>query len=144
MTCDISSSTVELKFATNYNLKGKRSPWNLKVLLSGISKFLFLYLFIAHEINVKKAGTFHEIISSLLKSLNVKVTIIQKPINRFADQMAFNEFSFFILSHSLPYPLKWLTLKKFYFLNLFLVNVPILYSLKTPENQRFSGVFRGI
>ena len=28
-------------------------------------------------------------------------------------------------------------------LNSFLANVPILYSLKTPENQRFSGVFRG-
>ena len=28
-------------------------------------------------------------------------------------------------------------------LNLFLANVPILYPLKTPENQRFSGVFRG-
>ena len=29
------------------------------------------------------------------------------------------------------------------FLNPFLNNVPILYPLKTPENQRFSGVFRG-
>ena len=28
------------------------------------------------------------------------------------------------------------------FNNLFLVNVPILYSLKTPENRWFSGVFR--
>ena len=27
--------------------------------------------------------------------------------------------------------------------NPFLANVPILYPLKTPENQRFSGVFRG-
>ena len=27
--------------------------------------------------------------------------------------------------------------------NPFLTNVPILYPLKTPENQRFSGVFRG-
>ena len=27
-------------------------------------------------------------------------------------------------------------------LNPFLANVPILYPLKTPENQRFSGVFR--
>ena len=27
-------------------------------------------------------------------------------------------------------------------INLFLVSVPILYSQKTPENQRFSGVFR--
>ena len=27
-------------------------------------------------------------------------------------------------------------------INLFLVNVPILYPLKTPENLRFSGVFR--
>ena len=27
--------------------------------------------------------------------------------------------------------------------NRFLVNVSILYSLKTPENQGFSGVFRG-
>ena len=26
--------------------------------------------------------------------------------------------------------------------NPFLANVPILYPLKTPENQRFSGVFR--
>ena len=26
--------------------------------------------------------------------------------------------------------------------NLFLANVPILYPLKTPENIRFSGVFR--
>ena len=26
--------------------------------------------------------------------------------------------------------------------NLFLVNVPILYPLKTPENQKFSGVVR--
>ena len=26
--------------------------------------------------------------------------------------------------------------------NSFPANVPILYSLKTPENQRFSGVFR--
>ena len=26
--------------------------------------------------------------------------------------------------------------------NSFLANVPILYPLKTPENQRFSGVFR--
>ena len=29
------------------------------------------------------------------------------------------------------------------FLNLFLANVPILYPLKTPENQIFSGVFKG-
>ena len=28
-------------------------------------------------------------------------------------------------------------------INPFLANVPILYALKTPENQRFSGVFRG-
>ena len=28
-------------------------------------------------------------------------------------------------------------------INPFLANVPILYTLKTPENQRFSGVFRG-
>ena len=28
-------------------------------------------------------------------------------------------------------------------LNLFPANVPILYPLKTPENQRFSGIFRG-
>ena len=28
-------------------------------------------------------------------------------------------------------------------INPFLANVPILYPLKTPENQRFSGVFRG-
>ena len=28
-------------------------------------------------------------------------------------------------------------------LNPFLANVPILYPLKTPENQKFSGVFRG-
>ena len=28
-------------------------------------------------------------------------------------------------------------------INPFLVNVPILYPLKRPENQRFSGVFRG-
>ena len=27
-------------------------------------------------------------------------------------------------------------------INPFLANVPILYPLKTPENQRFSGVFR--
>ena len=27
--------------------------------------------------------------------------------------------------------------------NLFPANVPILYPLETPENQRFSGVFRG-
>ena len=27
--------------------------------------------------------------------------------------------------------------------NPFLANIPILYHLKTPENQRFSGVFRG-
>ena len=27
--------------------------------------------------------------------------------------------------------------------NPFLANVPILYPPKTPENQRFSGVFRG-
>ena len=26
--------------------------------------------------------------------------------------------------------------------NSFLANVPIFYSLKTPENQRFSGVFK--
>ena len=28
-------------------------------------------------------------------------------------------------------------------INRFLADVPILYPLKTPENQRFSGVFRG-
>ena len=28
-------------------------------------------------------------------------------------------------------------------INPFLTNVPILYPLKTPENQRFSIVFRG-
>ena len=28
-------------------------------------------------------------------------------------------------------------------IDLFLANIPILYPLKTPENQRFSGVFRG-
>ena len=28
-------------------------------------------------------------------------------------------------------------------INPFLANIPILYSLKTPENQSFSGVFRG-
>ena len=28
-------------------------------------------------------------------------------------------------------------------LNPFLINAPILYPLKTPENQRFSDVFRG-
>ena len=28
-------------------------------------------------------------------------------------------------------------------INPFLANIPILYSQKTPENQRFSGVFRG-
>ena len=28
-------------------------------------------------------------------------------------------------------------------INPFLANVPILYPLKAPENQRFSGVFRG-
>ena len=28
-------------------------------------------------------------------------------------------------------------------INPFLAKAPILYSLKTPENQRFSGVFRG-
>ena len=27
--------------------------------------------------------------------------------------------------------------------NPFLLNVPILYPLKTPENQTFSGIFRG-
>ena len=27
--------------------------------------------------------------------------------------------------------------------NPFLANTPILYSLKTPKNQRFSGIFRG-
>ena len=27
--------------------------------------------------------------------------------------------------------------------NTYLANVPILYLLKTPENQRFSGIFRG-
>ena len=32
---------------------------------------------------------------------------------------------------------------KFPLLNLFLANDLILYSLKTPENKRFSGVFRG-
>ena len=30
-----------------------------------------------------------------------------------------------------------------FFINPFLANVPILYPLKTPENQRFSGVFKG-
>ena len=29
------------------------------------------------------------------------------------------------------------------YLNPFPVNVPILYPLKTPENQKFFGVFRG-
>ena len=29
------------------------------------------------------------------------------------------------------------------YLNPFSVNVPILYPLKTPENQKFFGVFRG-
>ena len=29
------------------------------------------------------------------------------------------------------------------YLNSVLANVPISYVLKTPENQRFSGVFRG-
>ena len=28
--------------------------------------------------------------------------------------------------------------------NPYLANVPILYPLKTPENQRFSVVFRGV
>ena len=32
---------------------------------------------------------------------------------------------------------------RFYFHNLFLADVPILYPLETPENQMFSGVFRG-
>ena len=32
---------------------------------------------------------------------------------------------------------------KYFTLNRFLVNVPILYSLKTPENFRLSGVSRG-
>ena len=31
----------------------------------------------------------------------------------------------------------------FFIINPFLANVPILHALKTPENQRFSGVFRG-
>ena len=30
-----------------------------------------------------------------------------------------------------------------FYVNPFLANVPILYPLKTPENQRFSGAFRG-
>ena len=30
-----------------------------------------------------------------------------------------------------------------FLLNPFLANIPILYPLKTPENQRLSGVFRG-
>ena len=30
-----------------------------------------------------------------------------------------------------------------YLINPFLANIPILYPLKTPENQRFCGVFRG-
>ena len=34
-------------------------------------------------------------------------------------------------------------LPNFISFNSFLTNVPILYRLKTPENQRFSGVFRG-
>ena len=32
---------------------------------------------------------------------------------------------------------------KVIFLHPFLANVPTLYPLKTPENQRFSGVLRG-
>ena len=34
-------------------------------------------------------------------------------------------------------------ISQFALFNPFLANVPILHPLKTPENQRFSGVFRG-
>ena len=34
-------------------------------------------------------------------------------------------------------------LYKMLFVNLFLTNIPILYPLKTPENQTFPFVFRG-
>ena len=33
--------------------------------------------------------------------------------------------------------------QKFYYINPFLANVPILYPLKTPESQRYSDVSRG-
>ena len=36
-----------------------------------------------------------------------------------------------------------LMLNSRFLFNPFLANAPILYPLQTPENQRFSGVFRG-
>ena len=45
--------------------------------------------------------------------------------------------SFFIIKDYRTWPFYNL------FINQFLANVPILYPLKTPENQRFFGVFRG-
>ena len=42
----------------------------------------------------------------------------------------------FILPH-------FVQISKDFVINPFLTNVPILYSLKTLENQKFTGVFRG-
>ena len=39
--------------------------------------------------------------------------------------------------------LKYFCRQKLHFFNPFLANVPILYPLRAPENQRFFGVFRG-
>ena len=41
------------------------------------------------------------------------------------------------------FPVCWKVLSLVPVVNPFLSTVPILYPLKTPENQRFSGVFRG-
>ena len=55
---------------------------------------------------------------------------VHKKISR-KRQLTLHYYNFELIQHSIQV------------INTFLVNVPILYPLKTPENQKFSGVFRG-
>ena len=70
---------------------------------------------------------------SLLASdkLNKKETRTKFLVFFFILMASLDIFIFEIMQHNIPH------------FNQFLANVPILYPLKTPENQRFSYVFRG-
>ena len=85
--------------------------------------------------------------SLLFRCWNFKVVFLKGSTLRpplFLMDLAVNSFTVLNFCHPLKHlwlnPMKILTFPKF---NPFLANAPILYSLKTPENQKFSGVFRG-
>ena len=164
-------SNYELKaeqFTTLYFYKGSLFQWYSNAL----RKLLYICLIKWYKIRFGTQNPFLFRLY-FFNLLNAKVAIIQKPkqsksidwflydgnfevywINMFHSIKKLNastNFSFSLINFQLTrlnkkekQDIRIINVfKRSYFIKSFLTNVLILYPLKTPQNQRFSGVFRG-